>query len=353
MSVNLRLPNINGASEQEKLQQVQRYLYQLLEQLNFALNTIEASEGKSSPDQPTALSRVVVNAPAVMSLTEDQATFQAIKPYIIKSADIVNAYYETISKKLESVYVAQSDFGAFMEQTSQEIEETSTSTTQRFENIQTVIAKTDSKVEGVKTGVQAVEQKAQTIEGNVQTIATDVEALDTSIADVDKSVQSVDKNLWQLDKNLKDAKDGIDSSLKTLTDDLGQLDSGVKDLKDNVESELKDVKGAIDNIVYTLIEVNACIKSGLLYYDENEIPIYGLEIGQKNTINGVEVFNKFARFTSDRLSFYDQNGIEVAYISDRKLYINNVEITISLKMGGIVSSVMSNGDVVEKWVGRR
>lgn len=324
MTFDFRYPNITGATEREQLQQMKTYVHQLVDELKWALNAVDSSQGNYVVIQQPNTGNAN-NGIATMSLDElhedsVQAHFNEIKPLIIKSAEIVNAYYEEINKRLESQYVAQSDFGTFVQQATQEIAATADNVTQVF--------------------------------SNVQTIATDVDALDTSIADVDKSVQSVDKNLWQLDNKLKDAKEGIDTSLKTLSDDLGQLDSGVKDLKDNVENELKDVKGAIDNIVYTLIEVNASIKSGLLYYDDNEIPIYGLEIGQRNIINGVEVFNKFARFTSDRLSFYDQNGIEVAYISDRKLYINDVEITTRFKIGGLVDTVMPNGDVVTKWIGR-
>lgn len=405
--INLQYPHINGANERERLQYIERYLYQFVEQLQFALNTIESSGGNSAPVASQMPARVIQSSPVATmglddGLSDDQATFQAIKPLIIKSADIINAYYEEINRRLESVYLAQSDFGIFAEQTSQEIRETSTATTQQFENVQVVISNLDTnigsvrgdlqavgeevsyalkdiddinenidginsqvgeiggsiydlneEIGGVKTNVQAVEQKATDIEGNVQTIATDVETLDTSIADVDKSVQAVDKNLWNLDNKVKDTKTGLDTSLGKLSGDLGKLDSGVKDLKKNVDTELKDVKSSLGKISQALIEVNANIKSGLLYYDENEIPVYGLEVGQRNIINGVEVFNKFARFTSDRLSFYDQNSIEVAYVSDRKLYINNVEITVSLKIGGLVDTVMANGDVVEKWVGRR
>jgi hypothetical protein len=114
---------------------------------------------------------------------------------------------------------------------------------------------------------------------------------------------------------------------------------------------MQEIKTDIETIEYTLVEVNAHIRSGLLYYDDNGTPVYGLEIGQRNTIDGEEVFNKYARFTSDRLSFYDQNDSEVAYISDYKLYIRNVEITGSYKIGGFIDIVQSNGDVVTKWVG--
>ena len=83
---------------------------------------------------------------------------------------------------------------------------------------------------------------------------------------------------------------------------------------------------------------------------ENEIPVYGIEVGQRNTVNGVEVFNKFARFTADRLSFYDQSGEEVAYISDFKLYITNAEVTGTLKLGGFLIDT-SKGFTL-KWAGR-
>ena len=100
---------------------------------------------------------------------------------------------------------------------------------------------------------------------------------------------------------------------------------------------------------HTLIEVNAHIKSGLLYYDEAGAPVYGLEIGQRTEIDGVETFNKYARFTSEKLSFYDSNDNEVAYISDKKLYITHVEVTGSFTLGGFVDTVLPDRSVVTRW----
>ena len=88
-----------------------------------------------------------------------------------------------------------------------------------------------------------------------------------------------------------------------------------------------------------------------VYYDDEGIPVYGMEVGQRTEIDGEEVFDKFARFTSDRLSFYDQNDNEVAYISDRKLYITHVEVKGTFRMGGFVDSTLSDGSIVTKWVG--
>ena len=241
MAIELRLPNIKG-NDREQLVQIRSYLYQLTEQLQWAFNNLDTSASRNYvAQQPRALV-------AGSSKVDAQATFDSIKALIIKSADIVNAYYEEINTRLEGAYVAESDFGTYMEQTSQDISQNST--------------------------------EIESIYSNIQTILSD-----------------------------------------------------------------------IDNIEYALIEANAYIRSGLLYYDENETPIYGLEIGQKNIIDGEEVFNKYARFTADRLSFYDQNDTEIAYVSDYKLFIRNVEITSSYKIGGLVDTVMANGDVVTKWVG--
>ena len=130
--------------------------------------------------------------------------------------------------------------------------------------------------------------------------------------------------------------------------DIEANSTGIESLYSNVQQIITD----IETLEYNLIEVNAHIRSGLLYYDDGGVPIYGLEVGQKNVIDGVEVFRKYARFTSDRLSFYDQNDTEVAYISDHKLYIADVEVLTSIKIGGLKEFVLSNGDTVEKWVGR-
>ena len=243
MSIEIRLPNITAPTDAGKLKQMQSYMYQLVEQLNWAMKNVESvSSGSSVTRSSTA------SAGGGTAENQNLATFNSLKSLIIKSADIVNAYYEVINRKLSGIYVTESDFGEYKEQTSNTIEETSQSVTNLYENIQQIV--------------------------------TDIE-----------------------------------------------------------------------NVEHTLIEVNAHIKSGLLYYDDSGAPVYGLEIGQRTEIDGVETFNKYARFTSDKLSFYDNNGNEVAYISDRKLYITDVEIIGSLTLGGFVDTVLSDGSIVTKWVG--
>ena len=242
MSMDIRYPRITGRSTEEKVTEVQSYLHQLVEQLNFALNNVSSggvSQNYLAAAQNTAESQ------------EDKAyaTFNSIKALIIKSADIIEAYSEKLTAELSGDFLAISEFGEFQETTNNAIEANSTEIEQIYTNVQSIIS-------------------------------------------------------------------------------------------------------SVENVESTVIEVNAHIKSGLLYYDEDTgEPVYGLEIGQRTEIDGEETFNKYARFTSEKLSFYDQNDTEVAYISDQMLYITHAEITGSFREGGFLDTVRSDGSVLTTWVG--
>lgn len=238
MKIDIRLPNITATTEKEQLQQVKSYLYQFAEQLRWAFGTIEI-EGSATPvTSGTAQS----GAPE----TSNESTFNSIKSLIIKSADIVSAYYDQINKRLKGEYVAQSDFGSYAQDT----------------------------ILDVMVGSESIEQKFQ---------------------------------------------------------NLQRIDSKVQEINN------------------TLLDSNAYVKSGLLYYNtETGTPVYGVEVGQTNEVNGVEVFNRYARFIPDRLSFYDQNSTEVAYVSNYKLYISNAEIRGNLKLNRYLADTTSG--VAWKWV---
>lgn len=93
-------------------------------------------------------------------------------------------------------------------------------------------------------------------------------------------------------------------------------------------TELQQVSGTAEKAWDAVLQNNAYIRSGKLAEG-----VYGLEIGQQSALNGETVFDRFARFTPNRLSFYDSNDVEVAYISDYKLYITHAQVTGSLSLG--------------------
>lgn len=126
---DIRRPNINAPTTEGQLSQIKSYLYQLTNQLNFAIKSTESISSATVQDQSGNEVSADANA---------EKTFFKIKDLIIKSADIVNAYSETISKKLAGKYVAKSDFGTFEQATNAQFEATSESITQNYESIQSV-----------------------------------------------------------------------------------------------------------------------------------------------------------------------------------------------------------------------
>lgn len=256
--INLRLPNITAQTEQGQLEQIRSYLYQFAEQLNWALNNIDkqATEAKQKVEATTEQKNAVEEA---------QATFAEVKSLIIKSADIVNAYYEEISHRLDGMYVAESDFGRYKEETSATFEANSKEVSIRFDNQQTMITN----------------------------LGADVESID-----------------------------------------------GVLEINDT------DTK---------ILGSQAWVKIGVLDYEESGFPIYGMEIGQVNTKRTDAADTKFAQYRSDGVHLFDQNGIEVATISNYKLKITNAEamnlvITNTLEFDGY--SVVTNNGLGFKWRGR-
>ena len=149
---------------------------------------------------------------------------------------------------------------------------------------------------------------------------------------------------------MDETKTGIEENLGLLSGDVDLLGQDLTDAKATIDTELKGVEKRVSGVDAALLEVMANIKTGLLFYNDDGTAVYGMEVGQRNTINGEEVFNKFARFTADRLSFYDLNGSEVAYISDYKLYITDAEVKGTLKLGAFLIDTTKGFNL--KWVGR-
>jgi len=174
-----------------------------------------------------------------------------------------------------------------------------------------------------------------------------------NVAGLGESLNDANGRIAEVDEDLQDAKEVINNSIQGVQDRVTGVNALLEDAKAQLKGSLDDLAILVTGLEQVIIGVKAYLKSGLLYYTDAGIPVYGLEIGQSVTdeISGEEIFNKYARFTSEKLSFYDNNGTEVAYISDKKLYIRIAQITVAFQIGGLIDLVMANGDVVEKWVG--
>lgn len=244
MSIDIRLPNINAPTTEGQMAQMQSYMHQLVEQLNWALNTVNNAQNGNA-------SNIVIEKPREdISPEEAENTFNSIKALIIKSADIVKAYEQTMKTTYNGEYIAVSDFGTYMEETERNIEENSKYTNEVYTNVQTI------------------------------------------------------------------------------TNDSGS--------------------GRLDNLENEMRITNAYIKRGLLGYDSNGNAVYGVEVGETNE-NGA--YTKYAQFKADRLSFFDSNSTEVAYIGAGSLFIMGTAVFMGeVQFGGYKADTVDG--LAFTWVGR-
>ena len=135
-----RYPNITDPTPEGQLKQLKNYLYQLTNQLNYAVKSVE-SENKAE-EYVNALKVSSSGSGANSADKNAKSTFNDIKGLIIKSADIVNAYYDVISKKLESNYLAlartEDGYDAFYEDMAQWRTESPEDNTDYFKSVQKI-----------------------------------------------------------------------------------------------------------------------------------------------------------------------------------------------------------------------
>lgn len=215
--MKISLPQQLFGSDREQLDAMRRYLCQLAGELEFALGDVE----KQVLTVDAGVRRTEKTAEALQASTAPKASFAAVKSLIIKSADIVNAYYEEMNRRFGGEYTAQSDFGTFREKTTQEIRENSRELRRLFTDVQEIL-------------------------------------------------------------------------------------------------------DAVTRVETSVSKVNAWIRTGRLS-ETDSAPVYGVEIGQQTELDGVVVFQKFARLLADRLSFFDRNGVEVSFIGDETMHITRAE----------------------------
>ena len=228
-AVEIRLPELSGGTEAEQLHRIQNYLYSLAQQLQFAFDTVTREQTENARESEAAEKK-----------KEQTVNFAPIKALILKSAQLTEHFQEAVEERLTGLYVAQSQFGTYRQETEQRITANSQSIQQKFT-------------------------------------------------------------------------------------DLQRLESTVEQLQSQV------------------IQVCATIRTGLLAEEADGSSIYGVEIGQQEWEDGVLRFRKYARLTAGKLSFYDSNDVEVAYISDRRMYVTAATVA-QLTAGSIAAQHLALGD---------
>ncbi len=99
------------------------------------------------------------------------------------------------------------------------------------------------------------------------------------------------------------------------------------------------------------VETEQYTKSGLLYYDDDEVPVYGYAVGEvltRVTVNGEETVRRedlLSTWSAGRLNFW-QGGNIVAYYANNKMYVTDGEFLNSLQIGDwIITTNSGNFDI--------
>ena len=123
---------------------------------------------------------------------------------------------------------------------------------------------------------------------------------------------------------------------------VGQIQAALQGAVDETAAQFRDYR----------VQTEGYIRTGLVEYRGAE-PVYGVAVGQGLT-QGEDGLVGSARFrsvfTADRLSFW-QGDVEVAYMSNNRLYIRDATVLGGIDLGGTWRIDTARGFVI-RWIGQ-
>lgn len=126
--INISSPPRFTGEPEAQLGQMHTWLYQMVEQLNVAMSVVQAQENAAAQ-----LEQGGGGEDSNVLTTEDLNNQRdQLKSLIIKTASVVRVEMQREIKRLESSYLALSDFGEYREEISREIEETASGTVENY-----------------------------------------------------------------------------------------------------------------------------------------------------------------------------------------------------------------------------
>lgn len=293
--LNLTVPNLTSPkySDDNRFLLLKNYLYELNEVLANALGDRNGEEIQIL--KKTVESEKESERQSVIRLKNDsKKRFQELKEQIIRTAEEIELDYTTaisqteeeILQRAQGEFATNTELGEYKNQVGTELSQTADRITATAENCEEIQADLENfKTEtGSRFSLQSSEILSQ---------VESIYSAKTELGDLEERISS----------QISQTSEGI---TETFSEKLSR-----------VESDLSSVGGEVRELASSL---DVYIRRG-----ELEEGVYGIEIGRSDS-------NIKARFTNDRLSFY-QGLAEVAYISGSNLYITRAQVLDYLKLG--------------------
>ena len=293
--LNLSVPNLTSPkySDDNRFLLLKNYLYELNETLSFALGDKPQTEIQNLKKEiETGKGEEKQN---IIRLKNDsKKRFEELKEQIIRTAEEIEMDYSAaisqsereILQTAQGEFATKTEFGEYKNQVDTELLQTAEGISANAKTTEEISADLESykKTNNAQLTIQAEEILSQV--ENIYSAKTD-------LGDLEERISS------QISQTAEGITETFSESLSSFSEDLS-----------SVGGEVKELASSLD--VY--------IRRG-----ELEEGVYGIEIGRSDS-------NIKARFTNDRLSFY-QGLSEVAYVSGSNLYITRAEILDYLKIG--------------------
>lgn len=138
-------------------------------------------------------------------------------------------------------------------------------------------------------------------------------------------------------------RQSTEANIEVNSQAITQQYSEIKAVKENV----KGIDGQVKDVTAKVTATEGYIKTGKIAEDENQNPLYGVEVGQTGAD---QQFLAFARFLANKIAFLDTSGHELSYFSGQKYYISDAVILNNLNLGGYEMSTKKG--ITIRWAGR-
>ena len=242
--MNIPLPQQLTGSDREQLQGMKTYLFQLAQELQFALGSVEK--------QILTVQDTAANAEREVSRVSESQTpkaqFSALKALIIKSADIVEAYYEEINRRLSGQYLAISDFGTYRQETEQVITENSQGITRVFSDVQTIstsLGQAQADIQTIDASVAKAQSDIQTIGTSVSQVQTDIQGINTTVSQAQSDISGINSSLDQAQSDIRSIGTSVSqaqSEIQTINTSVSKAQSDIQTIDASVSQAQSDIQ---------------------------------------------------------------------------------------------------------------
>ncbi len=304
-------------------QQVQRqyaYLFQLVQQLNLLMET---TDGGGDGGSTTAAVR-----------QEQKEQYQTLRSMIIKTANEVTreVTMPDITKLKQDVAGLQGtttelgDKTASVEHVTQTLGQLTKELQAATEGLQTTADSLRGKTESLEARTSEQEKAAALLNGETAELGAAISGCVDSINALGFKMSEKYVAISDFGSYIQKINAEITANPEAIT----QYYSFFSVLKANLD------KISADFETYK-VGTEGYIRTGIVYYEDG-LPVYGVAVGQNLTVTEVDgetVINQTnfrATYTAQKLSFW-QDAVEVAYVSNNRLYINNITVLQAITLG--------------------